>query len=100
MLIHFLFVRNFFLDFDQWGYMAGIEQNFNPSPPDIKRREALGKSILSLSLLCQDIFKTPFFNFFFIFWVARLSPVAQRGYDRSDRHAGAETERTFSSKTG
>ena len=34
--------RNYFLDWDGWGYMSALEQNFNPSPEDIKRREALG----------------------------------------------------------
>jgi hypothetical protein len=33
------------LDWDGLGYMSAMEQNFNPSPSDIKRRTALGKLI-------------------------------------------------------
>ncbi len=38
--------RNYFLDWDGWGYMSALEQNFNPSPEDIKRREALGTRVV------------------------------------------------------
>jgi hypothetical protein len=39
----FFFFRNFFLDWDGLGFMSALEQNFNPSVEDIKRRTALGK---------------------------------------------------------
>lgn len=34
--------RNVFLDFDGWGHVSALEQNFNPSPTDIKRRNDQG----------------------------------------------------------
>jgi hypothetical protein len=36
-------LRNYFLDWDGLGYMSALEQNFNPSIQDIKRRTDLGK---------------------------------------------------------
>jgi hypothetical protein len=36
--------RNYFLDFDAWGHMSAVEQNFNPSLTDIQRRIAYGKN--------------------------------------------------------
>ena len=41
-MIFFLF-RNYFLDWDGLGYISALEQNFNPSVQDIKRRTDLGK---------------------------------------------------------
>jgi hypothetical protein len=35
--------RNYFLDFDGWGLMSSLDQNFNPSMSDIERRSQLGK---------------------------------------------------------
>jgi hypothetical protein len=35
--------RNYFLDFDGWGLMSSLDQNFNPSISDIERRSQLGK---------------------------------------------------------
>jgi hypothetical protein len=35
--------RNYFLDWDGLGYMSSLEQNFNPSVEDIKRRTDLGQ---------------------------------------------------------
>jgi hypothetical protein len=40
----FLVFRNYFLDFDWTGLMSAIEQNFNPNPYDITKRENLGKA--------------------------------------------------------
>jgi hypothetical protein len=37
------FFRNYFLDWDGLGYISALEQNFNPSVQDIKRRTDLGK---------------------------------------------------------
>jgi hypothetical protein len=37
--------RNYFLDFDGWGLMSAIDQNFNPSSSDIERRSKLGLTI-------------------------------------------------------
>jgi hypothetical protein len=37
--------RNYFLDFDGWGLMSALDQNFNPSPNDIERRTELGKKL-------------------------------------------------------
>jgi len=39
----FFVFRNYFLDWDGLGYMSSIEQNFNPSVEDIKRRTGLGQ---------------------------------------------------------
>jgi hypothetical protein len=36
------FSSNYFLDFDGWGLMGAIEQNFNPSKSDIERRQQQG----------------------------------------------------------
>jgi hypothetical protein len=36
--------RNYFLDFDGWGLMSALDQNFNPSTDDIQHRSDLGKS--------------------------------------------------------
>lgn len=43
LLLLLLLHRNIFLDFDQWGHVSALEQNFNPSKDDIKRRTHLGK---------------------------------------------------------
>ena len=42
------FFRNFFLDFDGWGLVSAIEQNFNPNRQDIFRKEKSGKSQYTL----------------------------------------------------
>jgi len=34
--------RNYFLDFDSFGLMSALEQNFNPSTKDVQRRSELG----------------------------------------------------------
>jgi hypothetical protein len=34
--------RNYFLDFDGWGLMSALDQNFNPSKIDIQNRTDLG----------------------------------------------------------
>jgi hypothetical protein len=35
--------RNYFLDFDGWGLMSALDQNFNPSISDIQRRSKQGR---------------------------------------------------------
>jgi hypothetical protein len=35
-------IRNYFLDFDGWGLVSALEQNFNPVPSDIERKENRG----------------------------------------------------------
>ncbi len=34
---------NFFLDFDGWSHISALEQNFNPSASDVKRKQKRGK---------------------------------------------------------
>jgi hypothetical protein len=36
------FNRTSFLDFDAFGHISSLEQNFNPSKEDVKRKTALG----------------------------------------------------------
>jgi hypothetical protein len=38
--------RNYFLDFDGWGYISALDQNFNPSTDNIQHRSASGKRII------------------------------------------------------
>jgi hypothetical protein len=46
------FCRNFFLDFDTNGHLSSLEQNFNPSREDVKRKTALGKKNKSIFCVC------------------------------------------------
>ena len=43
------FCSNFFLDFDGWSHISALEQNFNPSNEDVKRKEARGTCFFSFS---------------------------------------------------
>jgi hypothetical protein len=63
MIVFFFFFRNFFLDFDGWGLVSAIEQNFNPNRQDIFRKEKSGKSQYTLFyfLIFSFIFSFIFF---------------------------------------
>jgi hypothetical protein len=61
MIVFFFFFRNFFLDFDGWGLVSAIEQNFNPNRQDIFRKEKSGNTL-------SFIFNF-FFYFFFLFFL-------------------------------
>lgn len=41
--------RNYFLDFDGWGLMSALDQNFNPSKQDIQNRTEQGNNFLKIS---------------------------------------------------
>jgi hypothetical protein len=43
--------RNFFLDFDGYGHLSSLEQNFNPSREDVKRKTALGKLLYIIIII-------------------------------------------------
>jgi len=47
---HFYY-RNFFLDFDGYGHLSSLEQNFNPSKADVKRKTALGMSMSMMMMM-------------------------------------------------
>ena len=67
MIVFSFFFRNFFLDFDGWGLVSAIEQNFNPNRQDIFRKEKSGKS--QYTLFYFFIFS---FIFSFIFFAGYL----------------------------
>jgi hypothetical protein len=46
---------NFFLDFDGWSHISALEQNFNPSASDVKRKQKRG----NLSLLNHVLLLPP-----------------------------------------
>jgi len=46
--MRFLWFRTVFLDYDGWGHVHAIEQNFNPSADHIKHRTSLGKITVTL----------------------------------------------------
>ena len=59
--------RNFFLDFDAYGHLSSLEQNFNPSREDVQRKTRLGRRMLSLCVCARAHARVPSLCFFFFF---------------------------------
>ena len=59
--------RNFFLDFDAYGHLSSLEQNFNPSREDVQRKTRLGRRMLSLGVCARAHARVPSLCFFFFF---------------------------------
>ena len=69
------------MDWDGLGYMSSLEQNFNPSVQDIKRRTDLGKSKWRVGT--NKVFILLFFEvipacFRVIYWCLKLWPTCMR----------------------
>jgi hypothetical protein len=60
--------RNFFLDFDAYGHLSSLEQNFNPSREDVQRKTRLGRRMLSLCVCARAHARVPSLCFFFFFF--------------------------------
>ena len=58
---------NFFLDFDGWSHISALEQNFNPSTSDVKRKQKRGRHLQKNYFRCDSFFIHVFFFFFFVF---------------------------------
>jgi hypothetical protein len=50
---------NFFLDFDGWSHISALEQNFNPSASDVKRKQKRGNSNFVNPFIFLATFITP-----------------------------------------
>jgi len=89
--------RNFFLDFDGYGHLSSLEQNFNPSREDVKRKTALGKLLYIIIIIIIII------SLFIVVCVCvctclcfRLPPTVERYADQIGRCGGPPSESLFS----
>lgn len=76
------FFRNFFLDFDAYGHLSSLEQNFNPSKEDVKRKTTLGR-VKMFFLMTGGGGVGGRYPYYSVSSFYRLSPAAER---YSDRH--------------